>query len=414
MRVLHVLDHGLPLHSGYAFRTRAIVREQQRVGIEPLLLTGPKQNSGAQLSESAEGLEFLRTPPERAVWAGWGPLAQWGVVTALEARLNQLIPQLQPNVLHAHSPALCGLAALRAGRRFGLPVVYEVRALWEDAAVSHGTSAFGSWRYRITRALESYVLRRADAVTCICEGLREEIVARGVPDAQVTVIPNGVNIDDFPRLPAEKPAELARQWGVQGKVVAAFIGSFYAYEGLPLLIEAMARLPAGVDDLVLLLAGGGPEAQRVEALIKAHNLQERVVWRGRVPHDQVSGLYQLSDFLVYPRLPERITEMVTPLKPLEAMAMGRPVLASDVGGHRELIAAERTGMLFPAGDADALAEALLAMRNQVREPSRAQQLSMILDTARAYVENQRNWAASIAPLPVLYDSLTQRAQAARD
>ena len=124
-------------------------------------------------------------------------LNQLEVARGLSRRLDAVIEQERPDILHAHSPALDGLAALAAGKRHGLPVVYECRAFWEDAAVDHGTTSAGSLRYRLTRALETYVFRHADAVTCICEGLRADIVARGVSQERVTVIPNAVDIESF-------------------------------------------------------------------------------------------------------------------------------------------------------------------------------------------------------------------------
>ena len=142
---------------------------------------------------------------------------------------------------------LDALPALWAGRRKHLPVVYEVRAFWEDAAVDHGTTFEGSARYRVSRALETFALKHADAVTTICEGLRGDILARGVALGRVTVIPNAVDAAAFAFRadPAPDPA-LRRSLGLgpaqPGATVIGFAGSFYRYEGLHLLIEAMQRL----------------------------------------------------------------------------------------------------------------------------------------------------------------------------
>ena len=197
MRVLHVLDHSIPLHSGYTFRTRSILREQRAMGWETFHVTGSKQNSGSALEETVDGLHFYRTPIADGLLGKLPVLNQKQVIDGLERRLAEIIPTVRPDVLHAHSPSLNAIAALRAGKKFGIPVVYEVRAFWEDAAVDHGTATENGLRYRLTRALESYALRRADAVTTICEGLRRDIVARGIPADKITVIPNAVDIDKF-------------------------------------------------------------------------------------------------------------------------------------------------------------------------------------------------------------------------
>ncbi|MEQ8663807.1 MAG: glycosyltransferase, partial [Gammaproteobacteria bacterium] len=286
-------------------------------------------------------------------------------------------------------------------RRRGLPIVHEVRAFWEDAAVDHGTAREWGLRYRLSRALESHVMRQVDHVFTICEGLRAEIVARGIAQEKVTVIPNAVDIDDFPLITA-RDAALEAELGLAGRQVLGFAGSFYAYEGLDLAIEALATLGDAYAQVSLLLVGGGPEEERLRALVAARGLGARVVFTGRVPHAQVRRYYSLFDFALYPRKSMRLTELVTPLKPLESMALGKPVLASSVGGHRELIADGDTGYLFAPDDASALAA---AVRKAVGEMSRWEELQR---RGRAYVESERNWRASVARYAPVYARLTAK------
>lgn len=405
MRILHVFDHSIPLHSGYTFRSRAILREQRRLGWETVHVTSPKhaielaaQGKETPTEEEADGLHFYRAPLPPSLFAKLPVFDQWAVIGTLARRLSEVVPAVRPDVLHAHSPVLNGMAALRIARRFRLPLVYEVRAFWEDAAVNHGACREGDLRYRASRALETHVLRRADAVTCICEGLRGDIVARGIPADKVTVIPNAVDMEHF-RLGGEPDPALKERLGLAGRLVLGFIGSFYAYEGLGLLLEAMPRLLAARGDVRLLLVGGGNEEQRLKRLAQELGVADKVVFTGRVPHAEVQRYYELVDVLVYPRLSMRLTDLVTPLKPLEAMAQGRLVVASDVGGHRELIRDGETGYLFRAGDAMHLAETvlrLLAVRQLWPALSAA---------ARRFVEEERNWRASVARYRPVYQSL---------
>ena len=401
MRILHVLDHSAPLHSGYTFRTLSILREQRALGWETVQLTTPKQGPGTARQESVEGLSFLRTPSSANV----GLLAQMRLTAV---RLAEAVSEVQPDLIHAHSPVLSALPSLWVGRRTGLPVVYEMRASWEDAAVDHGSTREGSLRYRASRSLESFALKRATQVTTICEGLRGDIAKRGIPEERITVIPNAVDVGAF-RLGAEPDPQLRRELGLEGATVLGFAGSFYGYEGLHLLIEAAARMLPRHPTLRVLLVGGGPQEQRLKAQVAAAGLQDRVIFTGRVPHAQVQRYYELIDVLAYPRLPIRLTELVTPLKPLEAMAQGRMFVASDVGGHRELIRDRETGFLFRAGDVEALQRALedvLAQR-ELWPQIRAQ--------ARRFVEVERTWASSVARYGEVYRrALTQagRVQAA--
>jgi len=399
MRVLHVLDHSIPLHSGYTFRTRSILREQRALGWETFHVTGSKQNSGDMREETVDGLHFYRTSPADGPLARLPVLNQKQVIDGLERRLDEIIPQIKPDVLHAHSPSLNAIAALRAGKKFGIPVVYEVRAFWEDAAVDHGTSSEGGLRYRLTRALETHALKRADAVTTICEGLRRDIVARGIPADKITVIPNAVDIDKF-AVGGVADQDLKTKLGLQGARLIGFIGSFYAYEGLDILLRAVPALSAERPDLRVLLVGGGPEDARLRQLAKDLNIVDKVVFTGRVPHEQVQMYYDLLDVLVYPRLSMRLTDLVTPLKPLEAMAQGRVLAASDVGGHQELIVDGKTGVLFKADDPQALAVKVGGLIDaQADWPA-------LRANGRHFVESERNWKASVGRYKTIYGRLT--------
>jgi PEP-CTERM/exosortase A-associated glycosyltransferase len=399
MRILHILDHSIPLHSGYTFRTASILREQRAMGWETHHLTGSKHGESPGMEEQVDGLHFYRTRKSTGIAGKLPVLNQLEVIDGLARRLDEIIPAIKPDVLHAHSPSLNAIAALRAGRKHGIPVVYEVRAFWEDAAVDHGTSTEKGLRYRMTRALESYALKRVGAVTTICEGLRRDIVQRGIAAEKVTVIPNAVDIDKFstggtPDLP------LKASLGLADMRLVGFIGSFYAYEGLDVLLRAVPAMIRNAPDVRVLLVGGGPQDKQLRELARSLNIEDKVVFTGRVPHDKVQQYYDLLDVLVYPRLSMRLTDLVTPLKPLEAMAQGRVLAASDVGGHLELIEDGRTGILFKAGDPDSLAERVVGLLNAQH------QWAGLRQAGRNYVETERNWPVSVARYRTVYGPLT--------
>jgi PEP-CTERM/exosortase A-associated glycosyltransferase len=389
MRILHVFDHSLPLQSGYVTRSLGIIRAQRARGWETIHVTTPRQHSGKKTLETIDGLEFYRTPVApvplpvlRELFEMW----------ATQRRLSEIVRSEKPDVIHAHSPVLNAIPALRVARRFALPIVYEVRALWEDAAVDHGTSKEGSVRYKLTRRLETWAMRRTDFVAAICEPLRQDIVARGIASDRVAIVPNAV---DRALLASEASktdeSELRRHIGIKGDIVLGFIGSFYAYEGLDLLLGAANILRRREIDFTVLLVGGGPEEERLKRKVAELNLEERVRFVGRVHHSDVARYYRLVDILVFPRKRMRLTELVTPLKPLEAMAQMKTVVASDVGGHMELIRDGETGLIFPADDEAALATCLEKI---IADPARRAEL---VQQARRYVEIERTW-----------DSLTDR------
>jgi len=411
VKILHILDHSIPLQSGYSFRTRAILEQQRALGWETAHLTStkhevpeahPVRDEARTLAEEVDGLRFHRTPLGGRLAERLPLWNQWEVVRALSRRLPDVIGAERPDLLHAHSPCLTGIAAIHIGRRLGLPVVYECRAFWEDAAADHGTSRAWGLRYRLSRALETWVFRNAGAVTCICEGLRSDILARGLSETKVTVIPNAVDTARFAfGVPREQA--LAQELGLEEAQVLGFLGSFYAYEGLHLAVEALPSILAQAPRARLLLVGGGPCKQSLAAQAARIGVADKVIFTGRVPHDQVARYYSLVDLLLYPRLAMRLTDLVTPLKPLEAMAQGKLVLASDVGGHRELIRDGETGRLFRSGSAEALAAAAVEVLH------RQDRWEDMRQAGRRYVETERNWRASVERYRGVYAGLVRDA-----
>lgn len=384
IKVLHILDHSLPMHSGYTFRTRAILKAQQGMGLEVRGITGQRHVAAGPDPEEIDDLHFHRTSGTSSGLPVW---REWREIGHFADSIDRLCSHWKPDILHAHSPAICGAAALKVARRRGIPLVYEIRAFWEDAAVGNGTGREGSIKYRLTRGLENRVVARADAVVTICEGLRGDLVGRGVDPGKLTIMLNGVDLELFGTPIARDPA-LAAELSLGDGPVIGFIGSFYDYEGLDDLIAAMPRLTRQHGDARLLLVGGGPCEDALRAQAAASSAASAIRFVGRVPHHEVERYYALTDIMAYPRKRSRLTDLVTPLKPLEAMAQGKLVAASDVGGHRELIEDRVNGTLFAPDDPSACADALaglLSVRHDW-ENRRA--------TARIFVESRHNWASN--------------------
>ncbi|MFN3864638.1 MAG: TIGR04063 family PEP-CTERM/XrtA system glycosyltransferase [Erythrobacter sp.] len=406
-RVLHVLDHSLPLHSGYTFRTRAILKAQEGHGLEVRGITGQRHNLEAVLNgspEEADGLTFHRTP---GTPAGPPPLRELGEIEALDAAIHALAQDWRPDIIHAHSPALCGAAASRAARALGVPFVYEIRAFWEDAAVGNLAGSEGSLKYRLTRALETRVVRQADAVFTICQGLKDDLVARGIAADRITIMPNGVDLALFGE-PVSRDENLARELGLAPHApVIGYIGSFYAYEGVDDLIAAMPRLRRAHPGARLLLVGAGPMDVAWRAAAAALPEPEAVIFTGRVPHTEVERYYALVDVLAYPRKSQRLTDLVTPLKPLEAMAQRRLVAASSVGGHRELITDGETGTLFAPDDPAACAAALARLIDA------RGQWDAIKQRAVTHVRTRHDWAVNARDYLSVYHLLLARTKQRR-
>lgn len=396
-RVLHVLDHSLPEQSGYAYRSHAILRELQKQGLLLEVVTSPKQGEAAELSKEIDSILYQRT-----VLTGNGRTSgvtgQLRSISSTRARIAERCRSSSFDLIHAHSPCLNGLAAMR----HGVPMVYEMRSSWEDAAVSVGTTSEGFLRYRVSRALETFTVRRADAVVVICEGLRRELLSRGIPDEKITVVPNALPPEVFLTPDAAVVESVRGRYALADAKVIGFFGSYFEWEGLDELVKSLPDVVHSVPEAHLLLAGGGRQEDVLRKLVRDLGLERKVTFAGRVAHDEVMALYRATDVVVFPRVSERLTEMVTPIKPLEAMAQGTIVVASDVGGHKELIKDRETGFLYPAGNREGLAHTI------VRVLMSADDLPKVRARAREFVEAERQWSVVSKRYIPMYDALVRR------
>jgi PEP-CTERM/exosortase A-associated glycosyltransferase len=320
-------------------------------------VTGPLHNMDDSAAAEAviDGIAYRRTSLEpgfdqRVIESRVPGLREMSVVRLLRHRILNILDREQFDVVHAHSPALCGLAALQAARARNLPFIYEIRAFWEDAAVDQRKTKVWSPRYHISRQLEGYVARHADAVVGIARHILQDLRERGIDSEKLFHVPNGVNAERFTALPRD--SELAAKLGLSGEPVLGFIGSLYRYEGIAWMLRAAAKLRSEGTRFQVLIVGHGEDMPEIESAIRESGMQNYFKAVGQVPHDQVQRYYSLMDVMVYPRRSVRLTELTTPLKPLEAMAQGKAVLASDVGGIRELVEPEIPCVLFKPDDAE--------------------------------------------------------------
>ena len=347
------------------------------MGYDVVALTGPNECAGEE--EIIDGVRHLRT--QERVNENRPGLREYRLQDALGRRVVEAIAAERPDIVHVHSPAYNGLAALRAARRKLIPCVYEMRAVWEDAAVDRGKFGARSILYRAARSLETYVLKSADAVVTICDGLRGEVLSRGIPAGRVFVVPNAVEADRF--RPLQRDTALAQSLGIRSGPIFGFLGSLFNYEGVEDLIAAVPEMVARHPGAQFLVVGGGEREAQVRD--QAARLGSSIIYRSRVPHNEINAYYSVTDWLVYPRRSVRLTELVTPLKPLEAMAMCKAVIASDIGGHREMIIHDKTGLLYRAGDHKALVETLCRAADDPDLPGR------LACASREYVTRERNW-----------------------
>lgn len=399
MKVLHVLEYSRPNISGYSLRSDAIIRHQRKIGIETNQLTSQRYQDFKTLSEDVDGVVYQRTEKSTSLFSKI-PFVNYLVhINHLAKRIEQAVLADKPDVIQAHSPMFNALAAVKVGKKYNIPVTYEVRALWEDAAVDTGKTKEGSLKYRMIKAIEQSAFEKVDAVSCICQGLKDDLIKRNIPAEKIFVTPNAVDIQNFkPSYQADEA--LVSSLHLEGKKVLAFVGTFFKYEGLSYAIEAMKIIAKTRDDIHLLLVGAGNEDDNLKQQVVEAKLSDCITFVGRVPFEQVSRYYSLADLMVFPRESIRLTELVTPLKPLESMAQFKPVLASDIGGHRELIEDGKTGFLFAADNAEALADKIIAVIDDKAL------LTLVAEQGLSYVQEERNWLNTAKQYLPVYQKLS--------
>ena len=405
-RVLHLLTNSLPYReAGYTVRTQSIARSQLDVGLDPHLATRagfPLVDgvAGAPRSELIEGVPYHRLLPD--LEPGSGP----DVLTTATARAAaRLVQELRPAVLHPASNFLNAQVALALRDRFGIPVVYEVRGFLEETWASRTVASGGSEgeveeadRYRGAKEAETACMLAADAIVTLSDTMRAEIIARGCDPASLVVIPNAVDIERFE--PRPRDDALAASLGIElGETVVGYVSTLNKMEGIGTLLDAAAILLARGHRIRVLLVGDGEDRGALEARAGRPDLAGRVIFTGRVPHERVAAYYSLIDVFVVPRMADRVSQLVTPLKPFEAMALQRTLVVSDVAALKEIVTDGQTGHTFRAGEATNLADVVEPL---VDDPVRRAELGA---AARQWVAANRTWRQNGLSYRQLYERL---------
>lgn len=401
MQIVHVMDHSFPQGDGYSVRAKYMIEAQVATGHKITVLTSPSQ--GFESNDLvAAGVQYRRihySKWERKMVALGGKHMIFG--RAIRRGLSRLLDHDHFEVVHAHTPFTVAAPALAEARKRGIPFVYEKRNLWEESARARGKPS-GRWPfYSLAKLLDQRVTLRADAICTITNALKTKTIAMGVETDRIFVVGNGVDTTEF--APMVCSSALRARCVGSGDFVIGFVGSFFSFEGLPLLVQAFATVQRCHHGARLVLVGDGEDRALVERTIAELGLADFVTVTGRVPHAEVSDFYAAMDVLVYPRYRSALTETISPLKPLEPMAMGRCVIGSDVGGIMELVTDGLTGLIFKAGSVPDLASKLNDLISKKID------VALMGGNARAYVHANRQWQAMSA----LYELAYARAIAGR-
>lgn len=402
--VLYLLHNSLPHHSGgYATRTHGLLTELRRMGwdVDGVTRLGypydmPKMADVPDLpaQELVDEVNYHHLLTGRQIEKK-NPMFDY--VARYSDALLPLARAERPAILHGASNHWNGLAAVKTGRILGIPSVYEVRGLWEVTRGSRDPEWARSDQYKYIARMEADAARGATKVLAITRALQMELVERGVDEDKIVLVPNGVDTERFTPLPRDE--ELAAQLGVSGKKVIGYVGSVVDYEGLELLLDAVRNLRRTHDGFHVLIVGDGAALENLREKTESESIEDVVTFTGRIPHAKVERYYSLIDITPFPRLPLPVCEMVSPLKPFEAMAMGKAVVASDVAALTEIVSPGVTGLLHEKGNAESLTDQLGKLLD---DPAL---MAALGERSREWVVAERDWRSIAATIAGTYSEL---------
>ncbi|WP_366555788.1 glycosyltransferase family 4 protein [Aquibaculum sediminis] len=395
-RVAYVLHNSLPYSSGgYATRAHGLATGLQEQGWEVVGVLRPGFPNDLDVTpdelddsyvKSVDDIRYcFAASPARTHY----PKQEYMLLAA--DRIQRSLEELRPEMVVAASAHLSALPALIAARRLGIPFVYEVRGFWEITRLSRKPSREGTIYHKVECFLEAFVAEEADLVFTLTEAMKDELLARGVT-TEIRLLPNSCDPSRFQ--PLARDRELAQQLGIPDEVpVIGYIGTFVDYEGLEYLAQACAQLHERGRDFRLMLVGNentsgtdvGRITQEIQETVAEAGIADKVLMPGRVPHEMVEKYYSLVDIVAFPRRAWPVTEMVSPMKPLEALSMEKAVVASNVRALAEMIDHGRTGLLFQKEDAQDLATKLEYLLDNPEEMRR------LGAAGRQWVIENRRW-----------------------
>jgi glycosyltransferase involved in cell wall biosynthesis len=402
---LYLLHASLPwISNGYSTRSHGLLSAMLELGMDvhPLTRLGfPVDFAKLKLSSAPDQDKVDNVLYSRMFLGDDGLMGRHPEDLYLQKYLEEVIKHAQavrPGLIHAASNYKNGLVGVQAGRILNTPSIYEVRGLWEITRLSRDPDWESSQDYCMNIRLETDACRLATSVITITQALKDYLVSeRGIPSEKITVVPNCVNTKRF--VPMRRDPELEAQYQLENKTVIGFVGSFVSYEGLELLIEAVAILKTRYKDFAVMLVGDGVSMADLETQCSRVEVNDIVIFTGRVPHDHVEKYYSLIDIAPFPRIGAFVCELVSPLKPFEAMSMGKAVVSSDVAALAEIVHDGQNGLLHRKNDAADLARVLGCL---LEDPQLRIQLG---EAGRNWVLAERDWMHAAGILNELYQEL---------
>lgn len=376
-RVLYVAASSLPHNiSGYTVRTHSILRALRAEGWDVSCVTRPgypqdrrdvsSGGPGSLVEIDGVRYETIPGPDRRKI-----PMDEYVDIAA--DLIEKHARNLGPAVIHAASNHENALPALIAARRLGIPFIYEVRGLWEHSRASRQPGWEKSEAFALSSQLEAYVAKNADSVLAITQGVADELIERGVNPDKIALVPNGVDLEGDRDIPLPIESNVRTSLGLNSSdFTIGYVGSLVSYEGVDDLITAFSVVSESVGNAKLVIVGDGEVLPSLRSLADRLNLNDRILFCGRVLPEEARKIYAALDVVVNPRKADKVCQIVSPLKPLEAMRYGVPLIVSDAKALREMVRDGVNALVHEAGNPESLAACLMRM---ARDASLRERLS---------------------------------------
>ncbi|GIW22340.1 MAG: glycosyltransferase WbuB [Candidatus Sericytochromatia bacterium] len=392
MKILHVLYQSIPNISGSSIRSKFIVEMQKEIGLEPYVITSHIQEPLNKNStyEEINGVKYYRTyiydkyakdlTPKKSIFLR---IKKAFRMYYFYKKLDEVTKELNPDIIHAHAIFFCGIPSYLVAKKNKKKFIYEYRSNWEDNVYSEG--GFKRWQYNLVRYLENFTFKKAHKIICINENLKNDVISRGIEASKIYIVPNAVDTRKF--FKTQKDIDILKKFSIEEKIVIGFIGSIIGIEGIEYLVKSANNLKE-LKNVHFLIVGSGTHLESLKNLSKELDLNN-ITFTGRVDYNQVLKYYSVIDIFVFPRINSKTSQDVTPLKPLEAMACEKVVLASNLKAMNEFIIDGYNGILFESENIDDLTKKLYQVITNIDNYN-----EMRLN-AREYVLKNRNWINNV-------------------
>lgn len=410
--ILHLLKTSYPSLSGYTVRSHFILTNQKSFAnpyavVDPYFIRKEKP-------DIIENNIYYRYPPnlKLRLFNNYN-FSQLSILASLSKKIyisllktplpfvRTIVKKKKIDLIHGHTYATFSSFGERIAREEKIPFIYEVRGFWEDSRVAVGRLKEFGYQYMKIRKIETKLMKKADFLITLGKMMKKEISSRGIEEEKIFIVPNGVDIEQFQ--PEASNANLKHILKIEEKKIIAYIGSIQEIEGIETLIKALKIVKKEIKNTVLLLIGScyKPYKLKLKKLIKKLGINNSVRFIGQIEQRKIKNYYSIIDIIIIPRIDARVCRLVTPLKQLEAMAMKKIVITSDLPALCETVKPRVSGDIFKTGNSEDLADKIIYYLNNQEISNR------LREKAREYVQNNHNWKKIAKKYKILYEKLLE-------